>query len=403
LSRSEPPRRPQFGGRSSGGVRLAVGFVLGAAAGVWLGPDARWLQPLADVFVVGLTALGPPLAVLALISALASFREQQLGSLALAGLNGFLLSALAAAAIGVTCATILRVGDGIDLARVPPARGDADSVAPYIAQLSAWIRGPYLYCAIAVVFAVLLLRRAGTGRNTATAWLGAAVETTYRMVAWLMAYAPAGVFALVALTFSRQRFDAAASMAAVLAAVYAGQWLVVAGCLLALRLSGHAPAGLLRDAREALLTAFVTGSSAATIALEFEVAEQRFGVPRAPLGVLLSLGFAIHKLGTAVQQAVILVFAAHVAGGLAGYTGAASLTLLALAASIITPPISGGSWIALGVVANLAGLPTESMVVAIAIPLLGKFNTPVNSLGRLTGVCMLAAPPGSAFTRDARE
>jgi len=371
--------------------RLLLGFLLGAVAGVLLGERANVLLPLADLFVVGLKALGPLVALLALISALSSFRPD-LGRLAVSAAGIFLLAALAAAVIGTGVALLLDVGRGYPL--VVGLAGTAESAAGWPALLSASIHGPWTYALVFAVFVWLHLRTRGHDpRSTALVWrpeLGRCLDTAYRMLAWLMQYAPIGIFALMAITFGRLQVDVATALLKLLLAVYLGQVLVFAGSLLALRISGLRTGVFLLQAREALLTALVTGSSAACVSLEFAVAEQRFGIARDRVGLVLPLGLGIYKPGTAVYLAVVILFAAQAAGHEFALPALLAVTLLALAASVVTPPVSGGSWVALGLVFAAAGLPPEAIAVAAAVPLLGKLNTPLNSLGRLAGLRMVA-------------
>lgn len=386
--------------RPGPGARLSLAFVLGAAAGLALGPRAVWLQPLADLFIVGLMALGPPVALLALVSALASFRAG-LGRLRLKAIGGFLATALAAATIGVGFADLLDIGRGFPLAAPPTTAAPSGELT---ARLGALIRGPWTYALIYAGFLVLLLHGQHRGQPLRSDWRGVladCLETAYRLLGGLMHLAPVGVFALMAINFGRLSFNAAASLLEVLYSVYLGQGLVCAGCMLVLGLAGERLGVFLFHIKEALLTALVTGSSAATIPLEFAAAEQRLGIAREQLGLILPLGLALYKLGTAVYQAAVIVFAAHAVGHELTLLGLAGLSLLSLAASVITPPVSGGSWVALGLVFAGAGLPPEAIAVAAGIPLLGKMNTPLNSLGRLAGLSLLARDAAGAVTAHA--
>lgn len=216
-----------------------------------------------------------------------------------------------------------------------------------------------------------------------------------------MLFAPFGVFALIAVAFAQMRVSAVARLAMVLFAVYLAQAIVCVWCALALWWSSHTPRAFMRGASEALLTAFATGSSAATMPVEVAAAEQRLGVDSRLVGVILPLGLAMHKLGSAAYLAGVLVFAANAAGQQSTPEWLLWLTLLTLAASVITPPVSGGAFVALGFVAGGANLPMTAIAVAAGTPLLGKLNTPINSLGRLISVVVLAGCTRSLFNAAA--
>lgn len=382
--------------------RLLLAFFLGAGAGVVLDGHAAALQPLAELFIVGLKALAPPVTLLVLVSALSSFRAG-LGRLALMAVGGFLVTGLAAALIGVGLAELMNVGRGFHLA-VPstePAKADAGPGA----MLTALIRSPWTYGAFYAGFLLLHMRvRMRNHDDQAQGWRGEltlALNTAYRMLGGLMQYAPVGVFALMAITFDRLRLDAATALLTLLCAVYLGQVLVFACCLWVLKFAGQGPGAFLLKVKDVLLTALVTGSSAACASLEFAVAEQRLGIARDRLGLILPLGLGMYKLGTAVYQAAVILFTAHAAGHELAVPGLLAMSMLALAASVLTPPVSGGSWVALGLVFAAADLPPEAIAVAASVPLLGKLNTPLNSLGRLAGLRLLADKPAPTADRRA--
>lgn len=400
------------------GHGLALGFLLGTGAGLMLGPRAGLFQPLADLFIVSLKVLGPPIALFALLSARSSLSARKLSRLGVRAFGWYLMTALIAASIGVIVAYQMGVGAGFQL----PAIGVAASAGSSGTQgashgfsgvFKALIDGPLLYVAIYTLFLVLLRFQWRRSKAVAQArgWrrlLDECARAAYRILGWLMLYAPIGVFALMALTFAQLRFSAATHLITVLLAVYLAQAIVCAGCILALKAFGHAPGAFLSGAKEALLTAFATGSSAATLPVEFAAAEHRLGIARERVGLVLPLGLAMHKLGTAVHQAGIMIFAANAMGETLSLPGLTWLTLFTLAASVMTPPIYGGSWVALGFVFSSAGLPLEMLGIVAAIPFLGKFNTPINSLGRLVSTMVLAGPDrsvrqASGYSDEARQ
>jgi Na+/H+-dicarboxylate symporter len=199
-----------------------------------------------------------------------------------------------------------------------------------------------------------------------------------------MLFAPVGVFALMAVTFAQLPIAAATQLVMVLAAVYLAQAIICLGCGLVIWQSSPGVRAFLRGAGEALLTAFATGSSAATMPVEIAAAQERLGIDRKLVGVVLPLGLAVYKLGSAAYLAAVLVFAANATNLELTPAVLVLLTLLTLAASVITAPVSGGTLAALGLVVGGAGVPMSVVTLAATIPLLGKLNTPVNSLGRLT-------------------
>lgn len=396
---TRPGRLIGFAGR----YRLEAGFVAGVLLGLLFGDRVQWLRPLGDLFIVALQLLGPPLALLVLVSALVSISGGRLGRMGLRSTVWYLSCALAAAMMGVAFASLLGAGTGLSLGSAATMSALQAEPATSLARnppfdLAALIHGPAMIAVFVAVYLAVLFTlhrrsRLSSGENGWRGLLDHATQAAFRLLAGLMLYAPLGILAITAVTVATLKLSSAAPLLTILLAAYLAQLVVGAGCLLAVRPRLQARGPFLRAAREPLLTALITGSSAATLPLEFRALEQRLGLSRTAVGVVLPLGLAMYKVGTAVHQAVILVFAATAMGHELTLAWLGTLTLLAALASVITPPVSGGSAVALALVFGWIGLPVEAIAIGIAIPLLGKLNTPLNSLGRLAAATVLISHP----------
>lgn len=380
-------------------TQLATAFVAGAVAGLVLGSRASVLQPLGDLFLAALQAVGPPVALCALLSALALFSAQRLTRLGLTSLGWYLGTALIASLVAVLVADALSIGAGFDSAAA--AGASAPATTPSRAGLEGFrsaLHGPLPHV---VVWTLALALLAGRMRRAEPAglrprWarlLDDATVVFYRLLNWVMLFAPVGVFALIAVALAQMRMVGAAQLVTVLVAVYLTQIIVCMGCGLVIWRTSLGLRNFLCGAAEALMTAFATGSSAATMPVEFAVAEQKLGSERKLVGVVLPLGLAIHKLGSAAFLGVVLVFAANASGTELTPPTLLWLASLTLAASVITPPVSGGTLAALAIVASDSSLPMAAITIAATIPLLGKLNTPINSLGRLMSVVTISERP----------
>lgn len=394
-SKPQAERRPSAL-RNASALRLALGFVAGAAAGPLLGSSSNALQPVADLFIGALEAAGPPVAAFALFSSLMAFSSRNLTRFALMSIVWFMGTALLAAAIGTLSATALSVGVGYDLVAEPVAKGAAAGLggADWFGRLSVIVRGPTAHIVFWGLFAILILQRRFGASSRAEGGrpglLKHCVDVAFLILSWIMLFAPVGVFALAAITFSRMELTAAVELLRVFVAIYAGQSILCILAVATLVAITRARSNFFRRISGALLTAFATGSSAATAPVEIAAANEQVGIDRQVAGLVIPLGLAVNKIGTAVFIAVVLVFAAAV--GPQGLTPSnlVFLTLLAFAASVITPPISGGALVVLSLLSSDAYLPMSAIVIAATIPLAGKLNTPINSLGRLISARVLS-------------
>lgn len=368
---------------------LLIGFGLGAITGLAFGPHTAILSPVADLFIAALKILGPPVA---LLTALISLVQNKLGYLGFRAIIWYFCTTLLTAAIGIGIAYSFQVGSGFLIANGITETATSTQI-PILTEklangLRSFLNGPLLYLLGYILLLTLMsirYRRSETSADTPQ-WqslLQSFTQISYQLLRWLMYLAPIGVFALIAVTLGKLQLAATQHLLVVMLTVYLAQIIAFIACLMLLRACAFAPVTFLRDTQEALLTAFATGSSAATMPVEFAVAEIKLGINWERVGLVLTLGLAIHKLGSAAYQAIIIIFAANAIEQQLTFEWLACLTLLTVVASAITPPVSGGSWAALGVVFGIAGLPIVVIAIAGSIPFVGKLNTPLNSLGRL--------------------
>jgi Na+/H+-dicarboxylate symporter len=171
----------------------------------------------------------------------------------------------------------------------------------------------------------------------------------------------------------------------VVALVWGAQVGTLLAVLVAAAVGGTAGRVLLAGARDALVTAFVTGSSAATLPVEWRVAEERLAVPPALAALLVPAGSLVSKVGTTTFLSALAVVALR-AGGPVEPLAWLLAVLGAVVLGAVTPPVSGGGLVMLGVLTTWVGADPGLAPVLIAIPFVGKLNTPLNVLARLAVV-----------------
>jgi Na+/H+-dicarboxylate symporter len=183
----------------------------------------------------------------------------------------------------------------------------------------------------------------------------AAAETMYKIVGGVMQYAPIGVFFLISGVFATQGPKVLGPLVFIMFLAYVGYILhVILGFGGSLTLFGLSFVKFLRGAQEAMITAFVTRSSNATLPISLRVAEENLGVPRSissftlPIGATINMdgtaiylalgsmfiGFAVGKPLTMDQQFVVLLTATLGSIGAAGVPGAGAIMMLMVLESV---------------------------------------------------------------------
>jgi Na+/H+-dicarboxylate symporter len=404
----------RYFGAAMGG-RLAVAFAAGGVTGALVGPPVTVLRPLGDLLVRLLTVLVLPIVVCTIVTGLGAVTPEALRRVGARSVALYAGAAAAATALGLAVALLVRPGAGMMLpvlhAPTPaaPPGSFLDALVP-TNVIAAFAEGqllPVMVFTVPFALAVARLRRSDAARqaDSVHAFFDGCGRASYLMLEGVMHYAPIGTFALAAITFAQRDARVLAQFATVLLAIYVAESALCAALLLLLTVTVP-PRSVIPAVRDVLVTAFVTGSSAATLPVELEAAEHGLGVDPRVFAFTLPLGVAVSKVGSAAYLAVACVFAANAAGVVLVPGRVVLIGALVWIGSVITPPVGLGALVVLGFVLSQAGLPTAAVGVVAAIPFAGRLNTPVNSLGRLATTALVARatePAGARLTAGALD
>ncbi len=209
-------------------------------------------------------------------------------------------------------------------------------------------------------------------------------ELAMKIVGIVMAFAPIGVFCLIARTFALEGFGLFAPVIGYLTTISLTLVFHLCVTLMALLyfVTGLSPRVFLRKIRSAQVFAFSTSSSNATIPATMQCATQRIGVDRSVAAFGIPLGATINMDGTAIMHGVATVFLANAYGielGLAGYLTVISISVLA---SIGTAGVPGVGIVMLAMVLNQLGMPLEGIGIILAVDrIIDMMRTVVNITG----------------------
>ncbi len=229
-------------------------------------------------------------------------------------------------------------------------------------------------------------------------WAGM-YEVMIRITGWVMRFAPIGVFALVGKTVAQTGWSAFEPLllffSCVLVALLMHAFLVLPGIA---RLFGLSPRAQLRHCTPALLTAFSTSSSAATLPVTFECVKNA-GVNDRIAGFVLPLGATVNMNGTALYECAAALFIAQAYGLELSFLTQFVVVALALITSIGVAGIPSASLVAIAVILSAVGLPLEGVGLILAVDrVLDMCRTAVNVFGDATGAMVISRwerEPGS--------
>jgi solute carrier family 1 (neuronal/epithelial high affinity glutamate transporter), member 1 len=224
----------------------------------------------------------------------------------------------------------------------------------------------------------------------------------------LMRVAPLGIFCLVAGRFGREMLGG--TFLETLRLVWWYSVTVVLGLSIHLLITlplilwiftRRNPFRFLLDMGQALLTAFSTSSSSATLPVTMECATDRAGISGKSVDFVLPLGATINMDGTALYEAVAVMFIAQFLGQDLSLAQQAVVALTATLAAIGAAGIPEAGLVTMLIVLNAVGLPLKYQAIIIPVDwLLDRFRTMVNIFGDACGAAIVekVMPPDEPKT-----
>jgi Na+/H+-dicarboxylate symporter len=343
-----------------------------------------------------------PLVFTSIAVGVANLRaHHQMHSVWKATLGFFLFTMAVAVMLGLTAANLFRPGEGLQLAMFQDAMQGFEakqmSLPEFFAHflhslfqnpIGALAQGDIL---AVVVFALLLgiaLVVGGERYANIIILLRELLELVLMLVGWIMRLAPLGIMALLLQLVAVQDMALLATLIKFITVVVGTTLLhgIVVLPLILYLATGMTPLRFWRGAREALVTAFATSSSSATLPVTLRCAEQHLHVKRDIAGFVIPLGATLNMDGTALYEAAAALFVANLAGIELNLMQQMIVFFIAMLGSMGAPGIPSAGMVTMVMVLQAVGLPAEAIAILLPIDrLLDAFRTAVNVEGDMVG------------------
>ena len=387
----------------------AVGGVVAGLALSALGKEASATQNslyvaglVGTLFIDLLKMVLIPLVFTSIAVGVANLRaHRQMHRVWIATLGFFVLSMALAIMLGLGAANLFRPGEGLRLDMFRDAmQGFEAKQLPLPEFFAQFLHGLFMNPVTAlaqgnvlavVIFALILgiaLVIGGERYRNILQLLQELLELSLMLVNWIMRLAPFGIMALLIKLVATQDAALLTTLAKFIAVVIGStllHGLVVLPLLLYL-IVRITPLHFWRGAREALVTAFATSSSSATLPVTLRCVEQHLHVKRDIAGFVIPLGATINMDGTALYEAAAALFIANLVGIELNGIQQLIVFLTAMIAAMGAPGIPSAGMVTMVMVLQSVGLPAEAIAILLPIDrLLDAFRTAVNVEGDMVG------------------
>ena len=222
-------------------------------------------------------------------------------------------------------------------------------------------------------------------------------DVVIKIVEMAMRLAPYGVAGLIFGVTSQFGFDLLQAIAAFVLVVLGALLLhLVVNISLILRLVvGVSPLKFFGRIRSALITAFSTSSSNATLPTALAVAEQSLGIPGRIAGFVLPLGSTMCMNGTAIFEGITVIFVAEMFGVALSLSQMIVVMIMSVLTAVGAAGVPGGSIPLLVGILAMFGIPPEGIAVVLGVDrILDMSRTTVNVAGDLSATAFVARSEG---------
>lgn len=416
------------GKEKSGGINHTVLMIVGIVAALvlaFLAPDlARSLKLGGEVFLRLLMMVVVPLVMASVMSGILGLGDvRKLGRPGLAAVTYYLSTTVLAVATGVLIVNLFSPGVGLDADALMSGM-DTESHVEKIQEVQHDKEGPTGIAAIfknmvlmlftdnllgsmvnadllpLILFSIVfsgMLTTMGPKAETIKTLVISINDAMMNFVMLLMKVAPLGIFCLVASSFADLNAEVMKSLAWYVATVLVGLAIhaFVTLPLILWVFTRRNPITFYKHMSDALLTAFSTASSSATLPVTMQCAEHNAGVSRRSVEFVLPLGATINMDGTALYEAAAAIFMAQIFATVnpeftLTFADQLVIAVTATLAAIGAAGIPEAGLVTMLVVLNAAGLPTTYLPLILPVDwLLDRFRTATNAFGDSIGAAVV--------------
>lgn len=394
--------------------QIMIGLLAGIAIGALLHrfPESRpWLvenilQPAGDIFIKLMKMIVVPIVFSCMVVGIAGHGDgKALGRIGVKTLSYFFCITTLAIIVGLVLGNLLKPGAGTELASLhaatvtlPTSGGGGHSLGQIIVGIipdnviSAMAQGSLLSVLFfAVMFGLAVSRLPAERKDPVIALMRGLSDAIFKLTSMIMAYAPIGVFGMIAVTVANFGFSALLPLAKLIMVSYVSiVFFVLVVLNLVARLCGINLFALMRHIKDELVLAFSTASSAAVMPQLMKKLET-YGVPPSLVSFVVPVGYSFNLDGASLFLGIGTLFVAQLYGIDLSLGDQALLVVTMVLTSKGAAGVPGFMFVILSATLGSAGLPLEGVaIIAGVYRLMEMPTTALNVLGNALAPMVIA-------------
>lgn len=392
-------------------LKILIALLLGVVTGIILGPHAIYLKPLGTIFLNLINMIIVPLVLASITTGVTSIHDpQKLGRVGVKTLFLYLATTITAILIGLIIAKIIAPGQALNLHSTEiglskPQTSIGDILLSIVPRnpFVSMVEGNFMQIIVFAVFLGIAINLAGSKGQPLLEFFESLADVMYRLTAIIMEFSPVGVFAIMAWVAGSFGIGVLLPLLKFLAAYYLACSLhvIIVFCGMLKFLARLSPWPFFRGMSDAIMVAFSTSSSSATLPVSMHCVQQNLGVSKNIANFVLPLGSTVNMNGAAIFQAMSAIFISQAYNITLSWQSIATIIVTATMSAIGAAGVPGTGFIMLSVVVTAAGLPIEGLALLAGIDRIREMgSTVLNVLGDSVCAVYVAKQEGELDIRQ---
>lgn len=358
---------------------------------------AKFLKPFGDIFVNLLKFIVVPVVLLSMIQGILAMGDlKKVGTVGGKTVGYFLGTTAVACIIGLVLANMFLAFDLFPTLTLGDTTYEAKQFDGFMSVLigifptnmwGSFVNANMLQVIVIALFLGGSMLAAGEKSQLCRDFVDSAYAVIEQLMTFIISLSPIGVFTYMAWVTAMQGAEILGSLALVLLCAYVGYFLhaIIVYSFSAKAFAGMSPLAFFKGAVPAMIFAFTSASSTATLPVSKECAD-KMGADKDISSFVLPLGATVHMDGTAIYMCVATVFLATCAGVQLTLTQLIMVVAIATLSAIGTAGTPGAGVIMLTMVLGTVGIPVDYIGLIIAVDrLFDMGRTTMNITGDIAG------------------